>query len=242
MVRAADVDLAQMDALWDQRDGRDVMPDLVRLGNQGLATVPNHFEIEWRLARAYFWVAYGQSNRVVKKALASKAADWADRARTHRPDRVEGHYFYAVSIGAYADCIGAVEAVMEGIVQRFEAAAIRAYQIDRDYERGAPLVVLGRYYYMLPWPKRDLERSRDYLAEATARHPGALIARVYLAETYYEMDEPERARAELEYTLRNAPVPGSERDRPEPKPLARAALQRWFPESADVPGGGDTAR
>jgi hypothetical protein len=220
-----------MDALWGQRDARNVMPDLVALGTESLARAPDGFEIEWRMARAHFWVAYEQNNRVTKKALAGKAADWAGRARAHRPDRVEGHYFYAVSLGVYADCIGAVQAVMEGIAGRFETAAMHAYQIDRDFEHGAPLIVLGRYYYMLPWPKRDLERSRRYLEAAAARHPRALIARVYLAETYYELDEPAKARAELEFTLANEPATGSERDRPRPKPLARAALQRWFPEA-----------
>jgi tetratricopeptide (TPR) repeat protein len=222
--------LAQMDVLWEQREARDVMPELTALGAEADAGAPS-YEVEWRLARAYFWVAYGQSNRVTKKGLAGKAAAWADKARTLGPDRVEGHYFYALAIGAYADCIGVVQAVVEGIASRFETAAVRAYEIDRDFEHGAPVTVLGRYYYMLPWPKRDLERSRGYLEEAVKRHPRALIAQVYLADTYYALDERDKARAALEFALTAAPEAGSERDQPPPKPLARAALGRWFPDA-----------
>jgi len=222
--------LAKMDALWEQRDGHDVMRDLMALGAQAEAGEPN-YEVEWRLARAAFWVAYGQSNRVTKKALAGNAADWADKARRLRPARVEGHYFYAIAIGAYGDCIGVMQAVVEGIAGRFETAALRAYEIDRDFEFGAPITVLGRYYYMLPWPKRDLRRSRQYLEEAVARHPRALIAQVYLADTYYALDERDQARAALEFALVTPPEPGSERNQPPPKPLARAALKRWFPDA-----------
>jgi len=225
---AATALIAQMDALWEQRDTRDVMPELLALGAEAAARAPNAFEVEWRLARAYFWVAYGQGNRVTRKAIAGKAAEWADRARAHRPDRVEGHYFYALAIGAYADCIGVVQAVMEGIQSRFETAALRAYEIDRDYEHGAPTTVLGRYYFVLPWPKRDLVRSRRYLEEAVGRHPRVLIARVYLADTYYALDEREKARAQLEFALANPPESGTELDQPPPKPLAEAAMERWF--------------
>jgi tetratricopeptide (TPR) repeat protein len=224
--------IAQMDALWAQRAARDVMPELMALGTQGLTAAPDNYEIQWRMARGAFWVAFTQSNRVTRKAMAGSAADWADRARMQRPDRVEGQYFYAAAIGAYGATIGAMQAVIEGIAGKFENAATRAYEIDRDFENGAPITMLGRYYYMLPWPKRDLTRSRQYLEEAAARHPRKLISRVYLAETYYELDEREKARAELEFVLENDPEPGTEDDRPAPKPLALASLQHWFPDAA----------
>lgn len=223
--------IARMDMLWEQRAEPDSMPDLMTIGAEAAARAADPYEIEWRLARAYFWVAYAQNSRVTKRGMAGKAAEWADRARVHRPDRVEGHYFYAVAIGAYADCIGIVQAVVEGIASRFESAAVRAYAIDRDFEHGAPMTMLGRFYYLLPWPKCDLERSRRYLEEVTARHPGALIAHVYLADTYYALDERAKTRTELELALENQPEPGSERDLPLPKPLARAAMQRWFPDA-----------
>jgi len=223
--------VARMDELWEQREAPNSMPDLMTIGAEGAARAADPYEIEWRLARAYFWVAYTQNNRVTKRGIAGKAVEWADRARVHRADRVEGHYFYAVAIGAYADCIGVMQAVMEGIVSRFETAARRAYEIDRDFEHGAPMTMLGRYYYLLPWPKRDLDRSRRYIEEATRRHPGALIAHVYLADTYFALGERAKAQSELEFALENQPEPGSERDLPPPKPLARAAMQRWFPEA-----------
>src|SRR5262249_15952954 len=220
--------LARMDAAWERRNADGAIPELVELGQLAATSNPDSYEVEWRMARGYFWVAYTQGNRGAKGAMAAKAREAADSARHLRPDRIEGHYFYAISVGEYANTIGIVQALADGIAGKFETAATRAYEIDRDYYHGAPPTVLGRYYFMLPWPKRDLERSRRYLAEAVAGHPNALIARDYLAETYYELDEHEKAREQLTFVLEHDAPPGTELDRPAPKPLAREAMQRWF--------------
>lgn len=231
-VRAVDesVDelVKRMDAMWDRRDTPGVCADIISLGTLALAVDPHSYEAEWRVARAYFWVAFTQPSRVSKKALAAKGIQWAERARVEQPDRVEGHYFYAVAVGEYASTIGIMQAVVDGVAGKVENAAKRAYTIDRDYWHGAPGTVLGRYYFLLPWPKRDLDKSREYLEEVVARHPRALIARDYLADTYYERGEREKAREQLEFVLASEPEPGTELDRPQPKPLAREAMQRWF--------------
>jgi hypothetical protein len=169
--------------------------------------------------------------------MARKAMEWADHARTDRPERVEGHYLFAIAAGEYANTIGAAQALTEGIAGKVESAALRAYAIDRDYSYGAPGTVLGRYYFMLPWPMRDLERSRRYLEEVVARHAGALIARDYLADTYHELGEREMARMQLTFVLAADLAPGTELDLPQPKTLAREAMERWFPEA----GGGHEA-
>jgi tetratricopeptide (TPR) repeat protein len=230
--RAADesVDalVKRVDALWERRDAHGACADMVSLGTLALAVDPHSYPVQWRMARAYFWVAYTQPSRVAKKALAAKAIEWAERARIEQPDRVEGHYFYAVAVGEYANTIGVMQAVVDGVVGKVERAAKRAYTIDRDFWDGAPGTVLGRFYFLLPWPKRDLHRSRQYLEEVVARHPRALLARDYLADTYYDLGERTKAREQLAFVLASDPDPGSELDRPQPKPLAREAMQRWF--------------
>lgn len=237
VARAGDADTAvtiqRMDALYAERDKHGAIPDCVALGEQCIADDPQNYEIQWRMARAYFWVAYTQPARVSKKALAAKALEWAERARTSAPDRVEGHYFYAVALGEYASTVGIMQAIVDGVAGKVEDEAERAYQIDRDFSHGAPGTVLGRFYFLLPWPKQDLKKSRRYLEEVAARHPRALLAREYLAETYYELDEPESARQQLNFVLTNQPAPGTELDRPDAKQLARESMQRWFADEDD---------
>jgi hypothetical protein len=218
----------RMDALWLRRDAHGTMADTVTLGTLALAVDPNSYDVKWRMARAYFWVAYSQPARVAKKALAAKAVEWAAQALRAQPDRVEGNYYYAVSLGEYASTVGIMQAIVDGVAGKVESSAERARAIDPDYENGAPGTVLGRFFFLLPWPKKDLDKSREYLEEVVSRHPRALLARVYLAETYHELDKDEKARQQLDYVLATDPLPGSELDRPAPKPLAQAARREWF--------------
>jgi hypothetical protein len=228
---AAASSVTRMDDLWARRDRPGALQELVAIGTADLATDPGNYELQWRVGRAYFWVAYTQPNRVAKRVMAEQAMVWAERARAVQPDRVEGHYVYAVACGAYASAIDLVQAAAAGVAGKLEAAALRAQAIDPDYEDGAPGTVLGRYYFQLPWPMRDLNRSRRYLEEVVARHPHKLTARDYLADTYYALGERGRARDQLLFVLNSDIPPGAELDVPPPKAVAADALRRWFGET-----------
>jgi hypothetical protein len=80
---------------------------------------------------------------------------------------------------------------------------------------------------MLPWPKRDLPRSRQYLEELKARHPTALMGRFYLAETYHALGDDEAARRELDF-VKQSHVAAARDDLESPTVLADAALREWF--------------
>jgi tetratricopeptide (TPR) repeat protein len=152
--------------------------------------------------------------------------EWGRRASEIDRSRVEGHYFYASATGLYGTTIGLMTALVEGVAGKFEEAMGRSYEIDRDYDRGGPAISLGRYLYLMPWPKQDLKRSRRYLEEARERHPNRLVARFYLAETYWELGEKNKARAELERVLASTVDPEEAMERPHE--LARRRLREWF--------------
>jgi hypothetical protein len=202
--------------------------ELVDTGERALQTDRPSFEVTWRVARGYWWLARTQENRTFKKALAVKAIDWAGRALELDGAHVEGHYVYAISVGEYATCIGITTAVMQDVAGKFEGAMLKSYEMDRDIDNGGPITALGRYYYVLPWPKRDLGRSLRYLEEVRQRHPDSLLGRVFLAETYYAQGEKDRARAELEYVIRAEPSSGPDYDGPQAKSTAAQRLAEWF--------------
>ena len=80
---------------------------------------------------------------------------------------------------------------------------------------------------VLPWPKRDLQRSRQFLEELRQRQPNALTGRYYLAETYRALGDNDAARRELEFVLDHDSTPAP--DDPEaPSVLASSALREWF--------------
>ena len=132
-MRASATDGAHGRAVATSRCAWYRAPTASRSATLALAVDPHSYEVQWRMARAYFWVAYTQPSRVAKKALAAKALEWAERAVSEQPDRVEGHYFYAVALGEYASTIGVMQAVVDGVAGKVESAAQRAYAIDRDF-------------------------------------------------------------------------------------------------------------
>jgi cytochrome c-type biogenesis protein CcmH/NrfG len=82
----------------------------------------------------------------------------------------------------------------------------------------------GRYYYELPWPKYDGEKSELSFRKALRSSPTNLRAKVYLAELYIKEDHPAEARKLLDAVLAakiGAYDPPEER---RAQGLARAAL------------------
>jgi hypothetical protein len=222
---AVSVSIARMDDLWRKRESSEAVRELMEAGTRALESDPRDFETLWRVARAHWWLANTQQNRSFKKALAVKAMELAESAMQVDGTRGEGHYIYAIAIGEYAMCIGISRAVMENVADKVERAMLKAYEIDRDIDDGAPITALGRYYYMLPWPMRDLEKSKRYLEEVKQRHPNVLVARLYLAETYYALGEKDRSRDELEFVVRSQP---NGYENAQAKGTAAQRLAEWF--------------
>jgi len=223
----ASAQVARMDELWAARDRLDALREFIDVGNQTLALDPESYEAAWRVAHAYWWVAYRSEERTLKKGMATKAMDAAKRAIGLNPKRVEGQFIYTVALGEYGSSIGIITAIREGLGGKFERGALKAYELDRDFDGGGPMIALGRFYYMLPWPLRDLKKSRRYLEELRSRHPEALIGRVYLAETYYALGDKDEARAELELVLKTELPPAADPDGPFSKQLAAEILRKW---------------
>ena len=218
--------LRRIDLLRRQRDAQGAVPDMVTLGTLVLAIDPQSYDAQWRLARAYFWIAY--TNGAGCRANCCRARRWSGRTAPARmPPTASRAYFDTLAIANYATKIGTMTAVSEGVAGKMETSAQRTYEIDPDFFHGAPGTVLGRYYFSLPWPLRDLKRSRQYLETVVSRHPESLLARYYLAENYHESGEDALARIQLEYVLSHDPPADTVLERPAPKPLAQEALRKW---------------
>jgi hypothetical protein len=215
----------QMDSLWDRRPDGESLRRLIEIGEQATGERAE-FEVAWRISRACVYLGETQENRTLRKALAVKGMEWARKAMEMKPERVEGHYFYGSTVGQYGATVGMASAVAQGIAGKFEESMNKSYEIDRDYDDGGSMIALGRFFYVLPWPKHDLKRSRLLLEEAKQRHPKRLLARLYLADTYYDLGKKTKARQELRHIL-ESDIPPDERPMPFHE-LARQRLQEWF--------------
>lgn len=180
---AAEAKLAEGDKIrlleWDEGKALDALP----LYEEARKLGADEFEVEWRIASAYFWA--GEHTRDDKKLAAwgTKGVEHASKAAKLKPDRVEGHYYTAVCWGTYSHGVSILSALRQGVEKKFTTAIMKAKEIDATFEDGAPLNALGRFYFELPWPKRDLEKSEKYLRKNLDAVPCNLRTHVYYAET-----------------------------------------------------------
>jgi hypothetical protein len=173
---------AHWDELWKTRDQAGSEKEMQKILDEQLTKDPKSFEANWRQASLYNWDANGTEGD--KKAeLGKKAWEAGDKAREAKPDDVRGQYQAGVGVGLYSEGIGILTALSQGIEGKFRDRIQAALKIDKDYENGAPQVVWGRYFFKLPWPKRDVGKSIDVLESALADHPNNWRGKLYLADS-----------------------------------------------------------
>ena len=222
----------RMDELWTKRGDPKAVEESIETGKKALALDPQNYEAVWRLALVYWWKGQLNRDKEVRKTVGLEGMKYGELAIKLNPERAEGHLMYALAIGNYSYGVSIATAVFQGLASKFEQAALKAYELDKHLDDGAPMVALGRYYQQLPWPLRDKKKALQYLEEAKRSHPNNLRGRLHLAEAYLDLGEKEKAKTELEFVLK-AEVPSE--NEPEAaivKELARKDFSAWFPHEA----------
>jgi hypothetical protein len=219
----------QLDEVWQSQARDGALADVIERGAAALALDGQNFDLAWRMARASRTLAAQQHDGEARRRFAADGMRWAERAIELRPDRVEGYFYSMLSVGEYGETLSVGRALLAGIGGKFERAGLKAYELDRDFEDGDVMTALGRFYFVLPWPRKDLEKSRRFLEEAVERHPDMLMSSVFLAELHYENGEKKLARALLERVQSTVSSDGREEQQAEARALAREKLGKWFP-------------
>lgn len=154
-------------------------------------------ELIYRLARATLWVGDGEDNNDRKQKLGREVWELGDRMVKARPGWVGGHYYAAAGIGIYSQAVGILRALGEGLEGKFNERLDRAIELDQRFQHEMPLLAKGRYYFELPWPKRNLGKSATWFRKALALAPDNLRAMAWLAETLWRDGDVAGARAQL---------------------------------------------
>jgi hypothetical protein len=194
--------LAEVDANWVIRDQPGKMDVDLALLQKAEKLAPNDYEFLWRMARHYYWLADDPSITGEEKARLGKLTwEWSDRAAQVNPARVEGWFYGSAGVGMYSIGISIFKALLDGMESKYLDRLKKAQAADPAYYGHGADVSWGRYYYELPWPKYDGEKSEISLRKALRGTPTNLRARVYLAELYLKEDHPVEAKKQLDTVL-----------------------------------------
>lgn len=193
------------------------------------AAHPESYDIQWRLARALFWLSETQKDNDQHRALAEEGARAGDRAVAAKHDGTEGLYFGALCVGEIAHSVGILTALTMGLEGRFREPMLKVEKLNPSIDNGGLYNGLGRYKYELPWPKRDLDASERYLRRAIELNPADLRARVFLAETLVKRDhdgDKDEAKRLLKFVSAATPGRYDTAEEIRAQELARAAAKR----------------
>jgi hypothetical protein len=198
--------LADLDATYERRDDpAQLASHRARLA-EAEKLAPDDYEVLWRQARLYFWLADDPTVAPKEKSRLGKTGwEYGDRATEANPARVEGWHFAAGGVGNYALGIGVFTALRQGIEGKFKDRLSHAEQIDPDFLNGGIQAAWGRFWYELPWPKYSARKSRESLEVALKKNPDNVRAHVYLAELYLKEGRPDAWQTELQKATARGP-------------------------------------
>ena len=185
----------------------------------------DRYEVQWRLARALFFLGQQAASRDSGRQLYAAGIGAGERAVALNDDRVEGHFWVGVNLALFAETNGGIRGVRA--LRRARLELKRAIQIDERYNGAGPLRVLGRLNHKAP---RILggnrKRSRELLDRALAIAPSNSVTLTYSAELAIERGEGHRASALLRQLI-DSPIEAEwEFENNRDRELARSLLEQ----------------
>ena len=195
--------LAEADAAYGE-GGLENAKQAIPLYLKAVEADPGNYEANWKTARAHR--EYG--NKAKRKAIegwedickdyGKTGMNFAQQAIEIAPDKVEGHYYFGLSVGTYSDGVSILKAIKEGLKNKTQSSFEKSYELDKMYNDAGPVLSLGRFWSVLPWPMRDRKKALEYYNEfqATPYFADNAEAKIFVAELLMKLKgEENKAQA-----------------------------------------------
>ncbi|MGB9438471.1 MAG: tetratricopeptide repeat protein [Desulfobacterales bacterium] len=167
----------------------------IELYQKAIAENPGSYEAHWKCARAYR--EYGDTAKSQKvegwKDICAQSGkegmQYAQKATELDPAKPDGYYYYGLNVGVYSDGVSIFTALAEGLKDKTQSSFEKTYEIDKMFKEGGPMIALGRFWAVLPWPMYDRKKSLKYYREyqSTEYFADNIEAHVYLGELLIQM-------------------------------------------------------
>jgi tetratricopeptide (TPR) repeat protein len=196
--------IAQGDALFEKMEDMSTAKEAQSLYHKAIGQMDNKYEAFWRLSRILYYIGEHTEKKKEKKSIFSQGVYYAERAIELEPEKPDGHYWHGVNNGKYGETRGVLKSLF--LVKPIKQAMNKVIELDRSYEDGGADRVLGRVFFKLPgFAGGSKEKSLEHLLKSKEYGPNDAVTRIYLAETYLELDEIDKAKQELNDVLNLEP-------------------------------------
>lgn len=185
----------------------------------------DRYEVQWRLARALFFLGQQAGSRDSGKQLYSAGIGAGERAVALNPERVEGHFWVGVNLSLFAEVNRGIRGARALLWARAELK--KAAAISERYHDAGPLRVLGRLEHKAP---RILggshKRGRELLDRALEIAPLNTVTLTYAADLAIDNGERGRAVSFLQQVIEQSIEAEWEFENKRDRELARSLLER----------------
>lgn len=198
--------LVEADALFEKGDIGSIL-ESIPLYIKAVEADPESYEANWKCARAHREYADHALELEVEgwkeicKEYGKKGMGYAEKAEELEPEKIEGHYYFGLSAGTYSDGVSILKALKEGLKGSTQDAFYKAYDIDKMYDIGGPMLAIGRFWHQLPFPFKNKKRAEKYFEERHKYFPDDPEGLVYYAELLIDSRKKDEARPLLEKAI-----------------------------------------
>ena len=197
-----------------EQGGMENYQRAIELYIEALKENPDDYEANWKCARAYR--EYG--NEAKKQAIkgwrkicaeyGKEGMKYALTAIEREPDKPDGNYYYGLNVGIYSDGVSILTALAEGLKGKTQSSLEKAYELDKMYDEAGPILSLGRFWAIVPWPYKDKKKALRFYREyqSTQYFNRKAEGKIYLAELLLELKgdkNKEEANVLLEKVLQS---------------------------------------
>lgn len=202
--------LSMADELYEQ-GGIENYKRSIELYLKAVKENSNDYDANWKSARAYREYGEAIKRQAVegwKKACTKYGKEgmkYAEKAIKQRPDRPDGHYYYGLNVGIYSDGVSVLTALAEGLKSKTQSSLEKAYELDKMYDEAGPMLSLGRFWAVVPWPYKDKKKALKFYREyqQTQYFNEKAEGKIYLAEVLLALNGKEN-RKEAKALLQKA--------------------------------------
>lgn len=201
------------DALYQDRAHLTSAKQAADIWSRELKARPENFDAAWKLARITYWLGT-HAPAAERRRFLEEGIKAGEAARALEPNRPDGHFWTAATMGALAEGYG----LRNGLKYRkpIREALERVLAIDPSYLNGSADRALGRWYHKVPGLfGGDRKKAETHLRASLSRDPNSTLSHYFLAELLIDENRRQEARTELE-TVLSAPI-----------------NPQWAPEDAD---------
>lgn len=219
--------VAQADALYVQRADLAKAKAALDLYEQALKADPTSEELATKVAKTAYWVGKHLKDDDDQAAMFERGIKACKAVLKAKPDSLHATYWLGVCYGVYGKAKGISKSL--DLVDPIKELMKKVIAKDPAFEGGGAYRVLGRMYFKLPGLfGGDNDKSIEYLVLAVKQGPQHWLSHLYLAETYLDEDQDDKAKALLLQVVKGPPLPGHEPEYAEIKAEAEKLLKEEF--------------